>query len=72
MLQNLHNLNTMRMGVRNNMRNIILTLEWELKGLDNGFIVNNKYFEELEDAKNHLKKQIDEECKLEWETEDED
>jgi len=56
--------------VRNNMVNLI-TLEWDMKGLDNGYLVGDKYFENLEDAKNHVKKQIDEECKLEWEDEHE-
>lgn len=55
------------------MRNI--KLEWTIEGLENGYLVpsseinNKKFFEKLEDAKEYIKKQIDEECKIEWEEE---
>ena len=49
-----------------------VTLEWSIEGLENGYLVpsseiqNKKFFEKLEDAKEHIKKQIDDECKIEW------
>ena len=55
------------------MRNI--ELNWTIEGLENGYVVqsleiqNKKFFEQLEDAKKHLKKQIDEDCYAEWEEE---
>lgn len=58
------------------MRNI--TLEWTIKGLENGYLVQSietkseKFFENIEDAKKHVKKQIDVECKIEWEDEEDD
>ena len=58
------------------MRNV--TLEWTIKGLENGYLVqslgirNEKFFDNLEDAKNHVKKVIDAECKMEWEDEEDE
>lgn len=50
-----------------------IELQWSIESLENGFLVpsskinNKKFYEELEDAKKHLKKQIDEDCESEFE-----
>ena len=52
------------------MRNI--ELQWTIEGLENGYLVqsleiqNKKFFKDLEEAKEHLKKQIDEDCEAEF------
>lgn len=53
------------------MRNI--KLSWSIESVENGFLVsseeidNKKFYEKLEDAKKHLKKQIDDDCREEFE-----
>ena len=54
------------------------TLEWSIKRIENGYVVpskgvrNEKFFKKLEDATNHVKQIIDEECKIEWEYENDE
>lgn len=45
----------------------MVELEWKLKSLQNGFVVDGElFFEKMEDAISEIKKRIDIECKGEF------